>query len=92
MHGPDPQRWTRQASASPLSRDHEGTPFPTKTMICTAFVWVLVLLLFPVLLLLYATESRSTRIQRLHRNGHTYAEIAKRYRVSSTTVRRWANS
>ena len=69
-----------------------GHPFPTKTMICTTFAWVLVLLLFPVLLLLYATESRNTRIQRLHRNGHTYAEIAKRYRVSSTTVRRWANS
>ena len=31
--------------------------------------------------LLWATESRNTRIQRLHRNGHTYAEIAKRYRV-----------
>ena len=61
-------------------------------MICTTFAWVLVLLLFPVLLVLYATESRSTRIQRLHRNGHTYAEIAKRYRVSSTTVRRWANA
>ena len=61
-------------------------------MTFTLFAWVLVLLVFPVLLLLWATESRNTRIQRLLRNGHTYAVIAKRYRVSSTTVRRWANS
>ena len=61
-------------------------------MICTTFAWVLVLLLFPVLLLLYATESRSTRIQRLHRNGQTWPQIAARYGVSKTTVRRWANA
>ena len=60
-------------------------------MTFTLFAWVLVLLVFPVLLLLWATESRNTRIRRLHKNGYTYAEIAKRYGKSSTTIRRWAN-
>ena len=59
-------------------------------MTCTAIAWVLVLLLFPVLLLLWATESRSTRIARLRRNGATWAAIAARYGVSPTTVRRWS--
>ena len=59
-----------------------ATQFTTKPMTFTLFAWVLVLLVF-VLLLLWATESRNTRIRRLHKNGHTYAEIAKRYRVSA---------
>ena len=59
-------------------------------MTCTAIAWVLVLLLFPVLLLLWATESRSTRIARLRRNGATWAAIADRYGVSQRTVRRWS--
>jgi hypothetical protein len=51
--------------------------------------WALVLLLLPFHLLIWSTESRSTRIQRLRRSGHTWAVIATRYGVSSSTVRRW---
>jgi len=36
------------------------------------FAWVLVVVLFPLVLLLWATESRHTRIQRLRRNGATW--------------------
>ena len=61
-------------------------------MICTTFAWLLVLLLFPVVVLLWATESRSTRIARYRRNGQTWPQIAARYGVSLTTARRWAKA
>lgn len=56
----------------------------------TTLAWVLVLILFPLHLVLWATESRHTRIQRLRRQSHTWKSIAARYGVSSTTVKRWA--
>ena len=52
--------------------------------------WCLVLLFLPIVVLLWATESRSTRIKRLRRNGTTWTEIASRYGVSPSTVMRWA--
>ena len=61
-------------------------------MTCTAFAWLLVLLLFPVVVLFWATESRSTRIARYRRNGQTWPQIAARYGVSPTTARRWAKA
>ena len=61
-------------------------------MICTTFAWLLVLLFFPVVVLLWATESRSTRIARYRSNGQTWPQIAARYGVSKTTARRWANA
>ena len=59
-------------------------------MTSRALAWMLVLALFPVVLLLWATESRHTRIRRMRRNGATWKEIAARYGVSQTTVRRWS--
>jgi DNA invertase Pin-like site-specific DNA recombinase len=61
-------------------------------MTCTVFVWVLVLLALPIVVLLWATESKQTRIRRLRRNGATWSKIAQRYGVSATTARRWAQS
>ena len=61
-------------------------------MICTTLAWLLVLLLLPVVVLLWATESRSTRIARYRSNGQTWPQIAVRYGVSKTTARRWANA
>jgi DNA invertase Pin-like site-specific DNA recombinase len=54
--------------------------------------WAAVLLLLPITLILWFTESRSTRINRLRRSGYTWAAIATRYGVSPTTVRRWATA
>ena len=59
-------------------------------MTCTTIAWVLALLFLPIVVLLWATESRHTRIQRLRRNGHTWKAISQRYNVSVTTARRWA--
>ena len=59
-------------------------------MTCTTIAWVLALLFLPIVVLLWATESRHVRIQRLRRNGHTWKQIAERYNVSVTTARRWA--
>jgi DNA invertase Pin-like site-specific DNA recombinase len=58
----------------------------------TALCWVLVVILFPVALLLWATESRHTRIQRLRRQGQTWKQIAARYGCSASTARRWATA
>ena len=61
-------------------------------MICTTIAWVLVLLTLPLVVLLWATESRHQRITRLRRNGHTWKAIANRYGVSQSTARRWASA
>ena len=59
------------------------------TFTCIA-AWTLVLLLLPVIVLLWATESRHTRIQRYRRMGWSWQQIADRYRCSASTARRWA--
>jgi len=51
--------------------------------------WAAVLLLLPVLILLWATESRQQRARRWRRDGLTQQAIADRFGVSRTTVRRW---
>ena len=53
-------------------------------------VWVLVVLLMPLHLLLWATESRHTRIQRMRRSGATWKAISERYGCSPSTARRWS--
>ena len=55
----------------------------------TTVFWVTALLLLPILFILWLTESRSTRINRLRSNGWTVTAIAKRYGCSRSTVRRW---
>jgi hypothetical protein len=56
------------------------------TTICT----ILALLLFPVLFLLWLTESRQQRARRWRRDGLTYRAIAERLGCSQTTARRLA--
>ena len=53
-------------------------------------VWALVILLLPVHLILWATESKGTTVRRLRRQGQTWKQIAAKFTVSPTTVRRWA--
>ena len=52
--------------------------------------WAVALILFPLILLAWVSESRSTRIRRWRRSGQTWKAIATRYGVSVTTARRWA--
>ncbi len=56
----------------------------------TTIFWIAALLLLPVLILCWATESRSTRINRLRKNGATWKAIADRYGVSASTAKRWS--
>ncbi|WP_114992923.1 helix-turn-helix domain-containing protein [Synechococcus sp. UW179A] len=58
----------------------------------TALAWMAVLVTLPLIVLFWMTESRSTRIQRLRRQGLTWKVIAARYGCSATTARRWANA
>lgn len=58
----------------------------------TTFAFIAALLFLPIAILLWATESRSTRINRLRKNGATWQSIADRYGCSSRTVRRWATA
>lgn len=50
--------------------------------------WALALLLLPLLILLWATESREQRARRWRRDGLTQQAIADRLGCSRTTVRR----
>jgi AraC-like DNA-binding protein len=50
--------------------------------------WLAVLILFPLLILLWATESRQQRARRWRRDGWTQQRIADRLGCSRTTVRR----
>ena len=55
----------------------------------TTIFWLAALVLLPILILLWLTESRSTRINRMRANGWTVTAIAKRYGCSRSSVRRW---
>lgn len=50
--------------------------------------WTLALLLLPILVLLWATESREHRARRWRRQGLTQQAIADRLGCSRSTVRR----
>lgn len=63
------------------------TAFPTMTITCL-LAWAAALLLLPVLILAWATESRPQRIRRWRRQGLTQQAIADRLGISRTTVRR----
>ena len=58
----------------------------------TTILWVAALLLLPVLVILWLTESRNTRINRLRKNGATWKQVAARYGCSQSTARRWASA
>jgi hypothetical protein len=57
-----------------------------------ALTWALIVVLLPVIILLWATESKSTRIKRLRRNGATWKTIAAKMNTSPSTARRWAKA
>jgi AraC-like DNA-binding protein len=57
------------------------------SLACIA-AWVAVLILLPIVVLLWATESRQQRARRWRRDGWTQQRIADRLGCSRTTVRR----
>lgn len=57
-------------------------------MTSTAFALILAVLLLPLLILLWATESRQQRARRLRSYGWTQQRIADHLQCSRTTVRR----
>jgi len=61
-------------------------------MITTTTACLLALLLFPLLLLLWITESKGQRIRRWRRSGLTWRVCAERLGVSPSTARRWATA
>jgi DNA-binding CsgD family transcriptional regulator len=58
-------------------------------MTCSFFMGALVVLLFPIIVLLWATESKQQRAKRWRKSGQTYASIASRLSISPTTARRY---
>ena len=51
--------------------------------------WGAVVLLFPVIFILWLTESKQQSAKRMRKAGHTYKTIASRLNVSPTTARRY---
>lgn len=60
--------------------------FPTMTTTCL-LAWAAALLLLPIVILLWATESRPQRIQRLRSYGWSQQRIATHLRISRYRVR-----
>ena len=56
----------------------------------TTVFWDTALLLLPILFILWLTESRSTRINRLRKNGATWKAIGNRYGVTDKTAKKWS--
>jgi hypothetical protein len=56
------------------------------TITCLA-AWCLALLLLPLIVILWATESRSQRIHRLRRQGWSQQRIASHLQISRYQVR-----
>jgi hypothetical protein len=60
-------------------------------MTTTCIIWWLLLPLVALLgVILWATESRSTRINRWRSQGATWQQISDRLGCSRSTARRWA--
>jgi len=58
------------------------------TFVCLAAT-LLAVLAVPLIVLLWATESRTARIKRMRSNGYTWKAISARYGVTESTPRKW---
>ena len=58
------------------------------TFTCLAAT-LLAVLAVPLIVLLWATESRTARIKRMRSNGYTWKAIGACYGVSASTPRKW---
>jgi len=55
-----------------------------------AFAWLFAVLMVPLMLFIWALDTKKTRINRYRSYGWTWSKIAKIYGVSATTARRWS--
>lgn len=53
------------------------------------FAAIVCIITLPLIVLFWATESKTTRARRMRRNGHTFQRIAKSIRMSESTARRY---
>ena len=60
--------------------------------ITTGAAIVAALLLLPLVVLLWATESPKQRARRMHRRGHSFSAIARRVGRAPSTVHRWCTA
>lgn len=60
--------------------------------ITTGAAIVAALLLLPLVVLLWATESPKQRARRMHRRGHSFRAIARRVGRAPSTVHRWCTA
>ena len=60
--------------------------------ITTGAAIVAALLLLPLVVLLWATESPRQRARRMHRRGHSFRAIARRVGRAPSTVHRWCSA
>ena len=60
------------------------------TSFTCVMAWVVALLLIPIMLFVWALETKRTRINRFRSYGWSWKKIAAIYKVSPTTVRRWS--
>ena len=60
--------------------------------ITTGAAIVAALLLLPLVVLLWATESPKQRARRMHRRGHSFRAIGRRVGRAPSTVHRWCSA
>jgi hypothetical protein len=87
------ERTTRK-NQPPRNAAHDGTPRAAtihpkpRAMVTCTFAWICALLLLPVLILLWATESTEQRAKRLRSYGWSQQRIADHLHVTRYRVRR----
>ena len=60
------------------------------TTITCIIATLLALITLPIIILLWATESKQQKAKRMRSRGHTYKTIATRLSISPTTARKYA--
>ena len=60
------------------------------TSVTCAMAWLCALLMVPLMLFIWALDTKRTRINRYRSYGWSWKKIADVYGVSATTVRRWS--
>ena len=63
---------------------------PPMTTITCLIAAALALLTLPIIILLWATESKQAKAKRFRKQGQTYKAIGQRLSISPTTARRYA--